>query len=176
MLAKVSLDAGNVGFGLLVGMSGLGLTVGSIAATPLLDRFGTRLGYACSIGAMGIGFGVAAAAPTIALAMAGVLLGSLGNGVAVVCNALLVQRAAPDELRGRVFTVIMSFNYVVFGVGMVVSGLVVDEFGARWLWGAASIAFLAGAATAAILARGVDAEVDADQAAAELDDPMPSRI
>ncbi|MGI9111839.1 MAG: MFS transporter [Gaiellaceae bacterium] len=167
VLAKVSLGAGNVGFGLLVGTSGLGLTIGSLAATSLLDRFGTRAGYACSIALMGIGFGLAAVAPTLPVAMAGVLVGSVGNGIAVVCNAVLVQRGAPDELRGRVFTVIMSSNYAVFGLGMAAAGPLVDEFGARWLWGAAAIAFLIGAATAALLARDVDAS-----AAAELDEPV----
>jgi len=168
VLAKVSLDAGNVGFGLLVGASGLGLTVGSIAATSLLDRFGTRLGYACSIALMGVGFGLAGLAPTLAVAMIGVVIGSLGNGVAVVCNALLVQRGAPDELRGRVFTVIMSSNYTAFGLGMVAAGPLVDEFGARWLWSGASVAFLIGAATAALLARGIDAS----PARAELEEPV----
>ena len=42
VLAKVSLDAGDVGFGVLVGASGLGLTLGSLAASPLLERFGVR--------------------------------------------------------------------------------------------------------------------------------------
>jgi len=172
VLAKVSLDAGNVGFGLLVGTSGLGLTIGSIAAASLLDRFGTRVGYACSIALMGIGFGAAAVAPTLAVAMVGVVVGSLGNGVAVVCNALLVQRGAPDALRGRVFTVIMSSNYTAFGLGMVAAGLLVDEFGARWLWGGASVAFLVGAATAALLARGVDATA----VPVELDEPVASRV
>ncbi|MBA2331217.1 MAG: MFS transporter [Actinobacteria bacterium] len=166
VLAKVSLGAGNVGFGFLVGASGLGLTVGSIAATSLLDRFGTRAGYACSIALMGIGFGIAAVAPTLAVAMAGVVVGSLGNGIAVVCNAVLVQRGAPDELRGRVFTVIMSSNYAVFGLGMAAAGPLVDEFGARWLWGGAAIAFLVAASTAALLARNLD------PSPAELDDPV----
>ena len=167
VLAKVSLDAGNVGFGLLVGTSGLGLTIGSIAATSLLDRYGTRTGYACSIALMGLGFGLAAVAPTLPVAMAGVVVGSLGNGVAVVCNALLVQRGAPDKLRGRVFTVIMSSNYTAFGLGMVAAGPLVDAFGARWLWGGASVAFLVGAISAVLLIRGADAT-----AASELEDPV----
>jgi MFS family permease len=156
VLAKVSLDSGDVGFGLLVGTSGLGLTVGSLAATPLLERFGTRLGYSCSIALMGIGFGVAAVAPTLAVAMVGVVAGSFGNGIAVVCNALFVQRGAPDELRGRVFTVTMSANTMAFGLGMVAAGPLVDAFGARWLWGGASVAFLIGAAAAGLLARTVE--------------------
>ncbi|MCP9484698.1 MAG: MFS transporter [Gaiellaceae bacterium MAG52_C11] len=167
VLAKVSLGAGNVGFGFLVGMSGLGLTIGSLTATSLLDRFGTRAGYACSIALMGVGFGLAAVAPTLAVAMAGVLVGSVGNGIAVVCNALLVQRGAPDALRGRVFTVIMSSNYAVFGLGMAAAGPLVDEFGARWLWGGAGVAFLLAAGTAALLARNVD-----PGAVVELEDPV----
>ena len=42
VLAKISLDAGDAGFGLLVGATGLGLTLGSLLAPRLLDRFGTE--------------------------------------------------------------------------------------------------------------------------------------
>ena len=157
VLAKVSLDAGNVGFGLLVGASGLGLTVGSLAATPMLDRAGLRGGYAGGIALMALGFGTAALAPSLAFAVVGVAIGGLGNGMAVVCNSLLVQRGAPDALRGRVFTVIMSSNYVLLGLGMVVAGPVVDSLGARWLWGGAAIAFVLASITALVLTRGVAA-------------------
>ena len=57
------------------------------------------------------GYAIAALAPTIYVAVPAVVIASLGNGAAVVCNALFVQRGAPDELRGRAFTVIMSSNY-----------------------------------------------------------------
>ena len=40
VVAKVSLDSGNLGFGLLVGASGLGLTLGSLWASAALERFG----------------------------------------------------------------------------------------------------------------------------------------
>jgi dTMP kinase len=172
VLAKVSLDAGDVGFGVLVGASGLGLTLGSLAASPLLERFGVRGSYATAIALMAAGFGVAAVAPHLAVAVVGVVVGTLGNGAAVVCNALLVQRGAPDELRGRAFTVIMSSNYVMLGVGMVAAGPLVDAFGARWLWGGASAAFLLAAVTAFSLARGLEERV----APAELDEALPSRV
>ena len=172
VLAKVSLDAGDVGFGILVGASGLGLTLGSLAASPLLERVGVRGSYAASIALMAVGFGLAAVAPHLVVAVVGVVVGTFGNGAAVVCNALLVQRGAPDELRGRAFTVIMSSNYVVLGLGMVIAGPLVDAFGARWLWGAASAAFLIAAATALALARGLESRV----ARTELDEALPSRI
>jgi hypothetical protein len=55
---------------------------------------------------------------------------------------------------------------------MVVAGPLVDAFGARWLWGGASVAFLLAALTALSLARGLDARV----APAELEEALPSRV
>ena len=69
------------------------------------------------------------------------MLAGFGNGAAVVCNALLVQRGAPDELRGRVFTVIMSSNYACSASAMVAAGALTDALGARWVWGGAAAAF-----------------------------------
>jgi len=172
VLAKVSLDAGDLGFGILVGASGLGLTLGSLAAGSLLDRLGIRYTYAATIAVMALGYGIASVAPTLALAVAAVVVGTFGNGAAIVCNALLVQRGAPDELRGRAFTVIMSSNYVLLGLGMAVAGPLVDAFGARWLWGGASIAFLLAAAAAVVMARGVETTF----APVELEQAVPSRV
>ena len=155
VLAKVSLDSGDAGFGLLVGATGLGLTLGSLWAPALLDRLGVRGAYAGSLALMGVGIGIAAVAPVLAVAVVGVVIGAVGNGAAVVSNALLVQRGAPDELRGRAFTVIMSSNYIVLGIAMVVAGALVDVYGGRWIFAAASIAFLLAAGTAALLAKGV---------------------
>jgi len=170
VLAKVALDAGDVGFGILVGASGLGLTLGSLAAGSILERLGIRHAYTALIALMALGYGIGAVAPNLAVAVAGVLLGTFGNGAAVVCNALLVQRGAPDALRGRVFRVSMSSNYVLLGLGMAVAGPLVDAVGARWLWGGASVAFLLAALAAAVLARGFDTTV----APAELDEAVQS--
>jgi len=152
-LAKVSLDSGDIGFGVLIGAGGLGLTLGSLLAGSLLDRFGTRSLYATGIFLMGVGYGVAAVAPDIWIAVPAVVLAAFGNGAAVVCNALLVQRGAPDELRGRVFTVIMASNYTLLGAGMVAAGPLTDAFGARWVWGGAAAAYVVAALLASVLAR-----------------------
>jgi MFS family permease len=152
VLAKVALDSGNVGFGVLVGAGGLGLTIGSFAAGSFVDRVGISWLYGLGIALMAAGYGIAAMAPSIAVAVPAVILASLGNGAAVVCNALLVQRGAPDELRGRAFTVIMSSNYALLGVGMVAAGALTDVFGARWVWGGAAACYLAAALVAFALA------------------------
>jgi MFS family permease len=151
VLAKVSLDSGDIGFGVLVGAGGLGLTLGSFLAGTISERLGLSWLYALGIGLMALGYGIAALAPSIWVAVPAVVLASFGNGSAVVCNALFVQRGAPDELRGRAFTVIMSSNYALLGLGMVVSGALTDAFGARWVWGGAATAYLAAAFLAVVL-------------------------
>jgi MFS family permease len=151
VLAKVSLDSGDVGFGVLVGAGGLGLTLGSFAAGGLTEQLGLARLYALGIALMALGYGVAAVSPGIWVAVPAVVLASFGNGAAVVCNALFVQRGAPDELRGRAFTVIMSTNYALLGLGMIASGALTDAFGARWVWGGAAVAYLAAALLALML-------------------------
>jgi MFS family permease len=78
-----------------------------------------------------------------------------GNGAAVVCNALMVQRGVPDRLRGRAFTLLMSSNFAVLGVGMLVAGPATDAFGPRWVWGAAAVLMASAAVLGFVLARGI---------------------
>jgi MFS family permease len=154
VLAKVALDGGDIGFGLLVGASGLGLTLGSFAAGPAISRLGLARMYALAIGVMALAYGAAAIAPNIHTAVPAVVVATIGNGAAVVCNSLLVQRGAPDALRGRAFTVIMASNYALLGLGMAAAGPLTDSFGPRWVWGGASLAYLLAAGCAFALMRG----------------------
>ena len=111
--------------------------------------------YGAGFALMAVGIGAAAAAPNVWIAAACVVLSGAGNGIAVVCNALLVQRGAPDRLRGRVFTVLMSSNFVVLGLGMVAAGPLTDEFGARWVWGVSACLSGVAALVGFTLARGI---------------------
>jgi MFS family permease len=143
--AKETLGAGDFGFGVLLGASGLGLVAGSYLAGTVIGRFPIAIVYGASIGLVAVGLAGAAASPVLALAAACVVVSGFGNGIAVVCNALLVQRGAPDEMRGRAFTIIMSTNYAVLGVSMACAGLLTNALGARWVW-AFGAAFAAAAA------------------------------
>ncbi|MGZ8694876.1 MAG: MFS transporter [Gaiellaceae bacterium] len=138
--AKVTLDAGDFGFGLLIGASGLGLVLGSYLAGGFVNRFPMATVYGGSIGVLALGLALGALSPVVWLAAASMVVVGFGNGIAVVCNGLLVQRGAPDELRGRAFTIIISSNYAVLGVSMAAAGLLTDALGARWVW-ALSAAF-----------------------------------
>jgi MFS family permease len=156
-LAKDSFNAGDFGYGLLFGSIGLGLAIGSLGAGALVERRPVALVYGGGIVLNALGFLFAAVAPNVWVAAVCCVLAGIGNGAAVLCNALLVQRGAPDELRGRAFTVIMAVNYIAFGGGFVAGGLLNNAYGARWVWAGSAIVLGASGLVAYVLARGVPA-------------------
>ena len=143
-LALQTFAAGRFGLGLMMGSAGLGLTVGAFLAGAWIERRGIANVYGASLGLMALGVGGAAGAPNVWIAAACVVVSGCGNGAAVVCNALLVQRGAPDALRGRAFAVLMSTNVALLMLGMIIAGWITDLVGARWVWGAGA-AIVAGA-------------------------------
>jgi MFS family permease len=154
-LVKDSFTAGDFGFGLLVAAAGAGLVAGSVLAGPLLERRGTAEVYGGSLALMAFGLGAAALSPNVWVAAACVVVSGAGNGAAIVCNALLVQRGVPDALRGRAFTLLMSLTFSSHVVGMLVAGPMTDAYGARWVWGVFALACGAAALVGLLLARGV---------------------
>jgi MFS family permease len=159
-LAKDAFSAGDFGYGLVFGCIGLGLAIGSFGAGTWVENRSVGSVYAASILLQAIGLGAAGVSPNIWVALPFFVLSGIGNGVAVVCNSLLVQRGADDEIRGRVFTVIMSVNYLVFGLGYVVAGPLLDRFGPRWIYGIVALVLAGAAAIAWALARSVPREVE----------------
>jgi MFS family permease len=151
--ARETLDAGTVGFGVLVAASGVGLALGAYLAAPALGKVGLRRHYAGSIGLMAVGWGGAAFAPSIWVAVPLVIGGAAGNGAAIICNQILVQRGAPDRYRGRVLATIMSANYAVLGLAMGAAGVLTDQYGARAVWIAAGAVFLFGAVVSLAVTR-----------------------
>jgi MFS family permease len=156
VLAKETLDAGAFGYGLMWGATGVGLVLGGLVFRTRAGR-SIAVAYPASIALLGVGIGIAAVSPTIWLAAAAMVPAGIGNGVAVACNVTLVQRGAPDRLRGRAFTAIMSANFLVFGAAMLAAGPLTDVIGARWMWGACAIGLWLTAAVAWGMCRGLRA-------------------
>jgi len=152
-LAKDTFSAGDFGYGLIFGCIGVGLAIGSFAAGTWVERRSVGSVYAVSILMQAIGIGAAGAMPNVWAALPCFILSGIGNGVAVVCNSLLVQRGASDEVRGRVFTVIMSINYAAYGIAVLAAGPLTDAYGARWVYGVVALVLLAASAIAYALAR-----------------------
>jgi len=155
VLAKKAFSSGDFGYGLLVGSTGVGLALGSLLAGSLLENRTLSSLYGGAIAVVAVALVAAAAAPNVWVAAACVVFVGAGNGAAVVCNALLVQRGAPDELRGRAFTVLMSSNYLVLGLGMLAAGPLTDAVGPRAVWALAGGLSAVGAVIGLTMARGV---------------------
>ena len=151
-LAKRSYNAGDFGFGLLWAASGVGLAAGGLAATGFIEQ-GLARAYLWLLAIFAAGIAGAAAAPNVWVGAVAMMLAGFGNGGAVVANITLVQRGAPDHVRGRAFTLLMSANYVVLGLAFVIAGPITDAIGARWVYGASAVTILIGGATAWQLVR-----------------------
>ena len=138
-MAKNTLHAGDFGYGLLYAGIGTGLVLGSFWSGSLVERNGIARVYGSGLALMALGFGVGAASADIWMAAGACVIGGIGNGIAVVCNALLVQRGISDELRGRALTFVMSATFGLTGVGTIVAGAFMPADGARWVWLAGAI-------------------------------------
>jgi len=154
-LATDSFSAGSFGLGLMMASAGVGLAAGAYLAGSWIEQRGLANVYGASLGLMALGVAGAAASPNVWVAAVCVIISGGGNGAAIVCNALLVQRGAPDRLRGRVFTVLMSSNVAFLALGMIVAGRLTEAFGPRWVWGAAAILSVVAAVVGFALARRV---------------------
>jgi MFS family permease len=152
-LAKDAFSAGDFGYGLIFGCLGLGLAIGSFGAGTWVERRSVGNVYAASILLLAVGVAAAAVSPNVWVSLPCFVLAGIGNGTAVVCNSLLVQRGTEDEIRGRVFTVIMSVNYAVYGLGFLVAGPLTDSVGPRWVFGGVAIVLAFASLVAYALAR-----------------------
>jgi MFS family permease len=159
-MAKDTLGAGDFGYGLIYGGIGTGLVLGSWWSSSIVRRLGIARTYGLALSVIALGFGVGAASVDIWMAAACCVVGGVGNGTAVVCNALLVQRGSRDELRGRALTFVMSATYGVMGVSTVVAGVFVGIGGARWIWAGAAAVIGISAVVGYSLARGVGQTAD----------------
>ena len=154
-LAKVSFSAGSFGYGLLWAGAGTGQILGALYASTWLERRSVSFVYGAGLGLMAVGALAAALSPNVWVGAAAQAIGGAGNGSAIVCNSLLVQRGAPDRLRGRAFTTIMSVNFALLGFGMAVAGPVTDAVGARWVFGLAAVFAGVAAVVGRLMTRGL---------------------
>ena len=166
VLVKDAMNGGDFGVGLLMAASGLGLMVGSLFGGSVVER--RRMGevYGGAIALMAVGTGLAAISPTVWVAAIFLVALGTGNGIALVCNPVLVQRGAPDEVRGRAFTVIMSTNFAMLGLSMAAAGPFTDAVGPRWVWAFIACAYAVGAAAALGFARATRAPARVEPAPA----------
>ncbi len=150
-LARTEYDTGNFGFGLMVGASGVGLVVGGLWARSAAQLVGMRSAYPRALLVFAAGTLGAAVAPNLWVGAVALFVYGLGNGVAVVLNITLVQRGAPDRLRGRALTSIIAINYGMLLAVFVAVGPLTNAVGARVVYAVAAGALVSAAVASALL-------------------------
>jgi MFS family permease len=141
------------GLGLLIAASGAGLLLGSLNAHRLL---GVRLFpgvYVFGFALIAVGCELVALLPPLLVAALFLAIGGFGNGLLITANGMLVQQGAPDKLRGRAFTLIMSANAIVYALAALGAGAAADHLGIRLVWALAGAEIGVAGVVAGLLAR-----------------------
>ena len=130
-LAKETFKAGNAGYGLLVGLWGGGMVLGSAFVALLGGRISLIPLYLSSIFVSALALFATGMSPTFVLALIALTIAGLANGIDDVTANTILQEQVPDVFLGRVFAV----RFLSYGAGealaFTVGGLVVDAVGPR---------------------------------------------
>jgi hypothetical protein len=121
---KATLHAGDRGYGLLMGVWGLGVVAGSVvfARSP-----GRLLGTLLRSGTLAVGLAYIglAAAPSLGLACVAALVGGTGNGVQWASLISAVQILTPQHLHGRLMGAVESLGALCPAIGLSLGGALV---------------------------------------------------
>ncbi|HEX7170561.1 MAG TPA: MFS transporter, partial [Rubrobacter sp.] len=102
-LAKETFDAGDAGYGLLVGLYGGGMVLGSVLMAALGDRVRLLPFYFFSIFATALALVGAGLSPTFILALGALVVAGIAHGTENVTTDTILQERVPDAHLGRVF-------------------------------------------------------------------------
>ncbi|CAN5806369.1 MFS transporter [soil metagenome] len=143
-LAKETFGAGDAGYGVLVGLWGGGMVLGSVLIAVVGNRGNLVAIYFLGIFASALALAGAGISPTFVLALGALTVAGAANGIDNVTTDTILQKRVPDALLGRVFAV----RFLTYSTGEVLAylagGLVVEAVGPR------STYLIAGAATAMV--------------------------
>ncbi|MDQ2981702.1 MAG: MFS transporter, partial [Actinomycetota bacterium] len=125
------LDVGPSGVGFLNSAVGVGALAGMLVVLALVGT--SRLAAVFGLGILlwGVPLVLLGIWPSVAAAL--ILFGILGigNTLVDVAGLTLIQRAAPDDVRARVFGVLESVFLGTIGIGAILAPLLITAFGAR---------------------------------------------
>ncbi len=129
VFAKITLRAGDGGYGLLITTWGAGVVLGSI----LFARWHGSLRVMISAGTLAVGLAYLgfSAAPSLAVACVAAVVGGVGNGLQWAPLISAVQRLTPAPLRGRVMGALESIGALFPAIGLAMGGAIVALSSAR---------------------------------------------
>jgi predicted MFS family arabinose efflux permease len=137
-------SAGPVGFGLMLGLYGVGAVMGSWLASRLTgatEPAALVTGFAVA-GVAGIGIWLA---PAFSIVLACNLVWGVGDGVTRVAKTGILQRRTPDAIRGRVAGATETAIHLALMAGFLAAGPTIAVIGARAAYAVGGLATLAAA-------------------------------
>jgi hypothetical protein len=133
MLAVFGRDvfkAGDAGIGILFAARGLGALMGPFLVRSIVgvSERGLIAGIAASFGIFALSYGLLPLAPILPLAALAVFAGHLGGGAQWTLSSYGLQRAAPDAIRGRVFSLDYGLVTLTVALSTLVAGFLAERF------------------------------------------------
>ncbi|MBA2534114.1 MAG: MFS transporter, partial [Rubrobacter sp.] len=101
-LAKVTFDAGNAGYGILVGLYGGGMVLGSALMAALGNRVRLLPFYFFGVFATALALVGAGLSPSFVVALGALMVAGIANGTENVTTDTILQKRVPDAFLGRV--------------------------------------------------------------------------
>jgi MFS family permease len=141
-------EAGDAGIGILFAARGLGALIGPFLVRSIVgvSERGLIGGIAASFGIFALSYGLLPLAPILPLAALAVFSGHLGGGAQWTLSSYGLQRAAPDAIRGRVFSFDYGLVTMTITLSTLLAGFLAERFsaaGTTWtMVGLAAVAAL----------------------------------
>jgi MFS family permease len=140
-----TFHAGSFGYGMLTAAWGAGTILGSMLGRRATEETEGRWLVVCSFGLAVTGFGVWLA-PAFPVAVAWVAVFGIADGPTLVIEQNLLQRRAPDVVRGRVVSAFETVMHTGLSFALVLGAAVEPSAGPRGTYGIAGAIALVGAA------------------------------
>jgi MFS family permease len=138
--------AGDAGIGILFAARGLGALLGPFLVRSIVgvSERGLIGGIAASFGIFAVSYALLPLAPILPLAALAVFAGHLGGGAQWTLSSYGLQRAAPDAIRGRVFSFDYGLVTLTITLSTLVAGFLAERFSpAATTWSMVSLAAIA---------------------------------
>ena len=123
--------AGELGVGILFAARGVGALVGPFIARRFAtdDRALLLRGISISFVVYLVGYALIPISPVVLVAALFVFIGHLGGGAQWTLSSFGLQRATPDRIRGRVFSVDFGLALTVSSISILVAGGLSSQIG-----------------------------------------------
>lgn len=161
-------------FGMIIAFNGVLIVALQIPVTRFIEHRDTRRLLILSSALAGYGFGLTAFAGSLALYALAVLVWTIAEIINAPTQTSLVVRLSPVHGRGR-YQGMYTMSWAVAGlVAPLMSGFLIDHYGADWLWGVCAVLGTVAAGGYWLLMRGLpkeEVDVGFDRGSAPDPDP-----